>query len=73
MLVLLDGMIRLNPQDAPLPRIPVQTVSCAFAEKVLGAMTGETAPESWQGGINVTYHIGRKTDSKYRAGAHVSV
>lgn len=34
-----------------LPTIPVQTVSCSFAEQLLANMTGYIAPAAWRGEI----------------------
>ena len=41
-----------------LPSIPVQPISYGDAEHFLSRISGEVAPEDWQGQINITYHIG---------------
>ena len=35
-----------------LPTIPIQTISCQFAGKLIGNMTGYIAPVLWRGGIS---------------------
>eukprot|EP01100_Stratorugosa_tubuloviscum_P012610 TRINITY_DN602_c0_g1_i1.p1 TRINITY_DN602_c0_g1~~TRINITY_DN602_c0_g1_i1.p1 ORF type:complete len:671 (+),score=332.17 TRINITY_DN602_c0_g1_i1:117-2129(+) len=47
-----------NPDYTTIPTIPVQPISWGDAEPFLSALTGPVAPESWQGGLNFTYHIG---------------
>ena len=47
-------------RDIPnhLPKIPVQPISYADAYKFLSVLSGEDAPDHWQGGFNLTYKLG---------------
>jgi N-acetylated-alpha-linked acidic dipeptidase len=50
---------RLPRSEAPtLPKIPVQPLSWADAQPLLAALGGRPAPESWVGGLPITYHVG---------------
>ena len=50
---------RLEIKDAPtITKIPVLPISYADAQPLLAALTGRVAPESWRGGLGITYHIG---------------
>ena len=50
---------RLNREDAPtITKIPVLPISYEDAQPLLDALEGEVAPESWRGGLPITYHIG---------------
>jgi N-acetylated-alpha-linked acidic dipeptidase len=50
---------RLPVKEAPsLTRIPVQPISYGDAQPLLAALGGRLAPESWRGGLPVTYHVG---------------
>ena len=48
-----------------LPSIPVQPISYGDAEHFLSRISGEVAPEDWQGQINITYHIGPEFSDGY--------
>jgi len=50
---------RLPLKDAAtLMRIPVLPISYADARPLLAAIDGRVAPDAWQGGLPITYHIG---------------
>jgi len=50
---------RLKIEDAPtITKIPVLPISYADAQPLLAALTGRVAPESWRGGLGITYHVG---------------
>jgi N-acetylated-alpha-linked acidic dipeptidase len=53
------GAKRLAIKDAKtITKIPVLPISYADAQPLLSALHGEIAPESWRGGLPITYHIG---------------
>jgi N-acetylated-alpha-linked acidic dipeptidase len=53
------GAKRLDRKDAAtIMKIPVMPISYADAQPLLAAITGQVAPESWRGGLPITYHIG---------------
>ncbi|TLS38621.1 M28 family peptidase [Pseudalkalibacillus caeni] len=53
------GTKRIDPADADsLPTVPTTPISYGEAEPLLAAMEGESAPESWQGGLPIDYKIG---------------
>jgi N-acetylated-alpha-linked acidic dipeptidase len=50
---------RLKLADAPsLPKIPVLPISYEDAQPLLAALQGPPVPESWRGGLPLTYRIG---------------
>ncbi|MDT7829992.1 transferrin receptor-like dimerization domain-containing protein [Pricia sp. S334] len=50
---------RLDREEAPtITKIPVLPISYEDAQPLLEALEGEVAPESWRGGLPITYHIG---------------
>ncbi len=50
---------RLDRKDAPtITKIPVLPISYEDAQPLLEALEGAVAPESWFGGLPITYHIG---------------
>ena len=50
---------RLPADSAPgLTRIPVLPLSWGDAAPLLTALGGPVAPESWRGGLAITYHVG---------------
>jgi N-acetylated-alpha-linked acidic dipeptidase len=50
---------RLKREDAPsLPKIPVLPISYGDAQPLLAALDGPPVPESWRGGLPLTYRIG---------------
>jgi N-acetylated-alpha-linked acidic dipeptidase len=53
------GAKRLSLNEAKtLTKIPVLPVSYGDARPLLESMTGPVAPETWRGGLPITYHIG---------------
>ncbi len=50
---------RLDRKEAPtITRIPVLPISYEDALPLLSALKGPVAPNSWKGGLPITYHIG---------------
>ncbi|PIB25302.1 transferrin receptor-like dimerization domain-containing protein [Maribacter sp. 4G9] len=50
---------RLTKEEAPtITKIPVLPISYEDAQPLLAALDGPVAPESWRGGLPITYHIG---------------
>jgi N-acetylated-alpha-linked acidic dipeptidase len=50
---------RLAIKDAPtITKIPVLPISYGDAQPLLKALTGPMAPESFRGGLPITYHLG---------------
>ncbi len=50
---------RLNREDAPtITKIPVLPISYEDAQPLLQALDGQVVPNSWKGGLPITYHIG---------------
>ncbi len=50
---------RLDRKNAPtITKIPVLPISYEDAQPFLAALEGPVAPESWRGGLPLTYHIG---------------
>ncbi len=45
-------------QVETLTKIPVLPISYEDAQPLLSAIDGRVAPESWQGGLPITYHVG---------------
>jgi len=55
-----DGPIqveRLDPDEVGLHTIPVLPIGYNAAFEILSRMTGEVAPEEWQGGLDLGYRI----------------
>jgi N-acetylated-alpha-linked acidic dipeptidase len=53
------GTQRLAPADAGnLPRIPTTPISYGDAQPLLEGLGGQTAPESFRGGLPITYRVG---------------
>jgi N-acetylated-alpha-linked acidic dipeptidase len=53
---------RLAMKDAPtLPRIPTTPISYEDATPILENLSGPVAPNSWQGALPFTYHVGPGT------------
>jgi N-acetylated-alpha-linked acidic dipeptidase len=51
---------RLERSEAPsLLKIPVLPISYHDAAPLLGALTGQVAPEEWHGGLPFAFHIGQ--------------
>ncbi|ASU32209.1 folate hydrolase [Mucilaginibacter xinganensis] len=50
---------RLDRKDAPtILKIPVLPISYHDAQPLLAALDGIVAPQPWQGGLPITYHLG---------------
>jgi N-acetylated-alpha-linked acidic dipeptidase len=50
---------RLDRSEAPtITKIPVLPISYEDAQPLLAALEGPVAPDSWRGGLPITYHIG---------------
>ncbi|WP_273567606.1 transferrin receptor-like dimerization domain-containing protein [Maribacter halichondriae] len=50
---------RLDRKDAPtITKIPVLPISYEDAAPLLAALEGPVVPDSWKGGLPITYHIG---------------
>lgn len=50
---------RLDRSEAPtITKIPVLPISYEDAQPLLEALDGPVAPNSWKGGLPITYHIG---------------
>jgi N-acetylated-alpha-linked acidic dipeptidase len=50
---------RLDIKEAKtITKIPVLPISWGDAEPLLSALQGPVAPESWRGGLPITYHVG---------------
>jgi N-acetylated-alpha-linked acidic dipeptidase len=50
---------RLRIKDAKtITKIPVLPISYGDAQPLLAALTGVVAPDSWRGGLPITYHVG---------------
>lgn len=50
---------RLDRKDAKtITKIPVLPISYGDAQPFLAALEGPVAPQSWRGGLPITYHIG---------------
>jgi len=50
---------RLDRKEAPtITKIPVLPISYEDAQPLLEALDGQVAPNSWKGGLPITYHIG---------------
>ena len=53
------GAKRLAIKDAKtITKIPVLPISYSDAQPLLSALHGEIAPETWRGGLPITYHVG---------------
>ena len=59
-----DGVWRQSVAEMPFPVIPVQTISCDTAHRLLQRMSGHVAPSQWQGNYNETVYMGRKSKSE---------
>lgn len=51
------GAKRLDPDATALPRIPVQPVGWAAAQRIMSRMAGEGVPEGWQGAMPFPYRL----------------
>ena len=57
---------RLDPDEAGLPRIPVQPIGWGAAKQILVRMAGEEAPKEWQGGLPMSYRLTGGADLRVR-------
>jgi N-acetylated-alpha-linked acidic dipeptidase len=48
---------RLDPSEVPLHSIPVLPLGYDAASEILSRMTGDRAPDGWQGGLDVPYRL----------------
>lgn len=48
---------RLDPSEVELHTIPVLPLGYSAAAEILSRMTGDPAPEDWQGGLPLTYRV----------------
>ncbi len=54
-----EGVDRMTPEESPaVMKIPVLPISYKDAAPILAALGGPVVPESWKGGVPVTYHVG---------------
>jgi len=56
----IDGPVqveRLDPDEVGLHTIPVLPIGYNAASEILSRMTGEEAPEEWQGGLDMPYRL----------------
>ncbi len=54
----IPGAKRLQPEELPLPKIPVLPVSYRSAEKILSRLGGPVAPYDMQGDLPLPYKLG---------------
>lgn len=54
----IKGIHRKPVNESELPKIPAQTISYGDAMELLRRLGGSEGPESWQGGLNITYRTG---------------
>ena len=55
----IEGTQRMNPDAAlSLPKIPGLPLSWEAAKPILANLGGPTAPKSWRGALELTYHMG---------------
>jgi N-acetylated-alpha-linked acidic dipeptidase len=52
------GARRLAESEMGLPAIPVVPIGYGNAEHILRELGGRPAPDNWQGGIDLPYHLG---------------
>ncbi|XP_077987424.1 N-acetylated-alpha-linked acidic dipeptidase 2-like [Glandiceps talaboti] len=67
-----DGYLS-QPIESALTSIPVQPISTQDAFQIMANLAGKKVPDSWQGGMNVTYYIGRKSQSTAPWKLHMEV
>jgi N-acetylated-alpha-linked acidic dipeptidase len=48
---------RLDPDEVPMPTIPVLPLGFLAAEEILSRMEGPEAPAGWRGGIETSYRL----------------
>ena len=52
------GAPRLSEENLNLPRIPVIPIGYGNAQQIFARLGGSSAPEGWQGGLPLHYHVG---------------
>ncbi len=57
---------RLDPEDVDFHSIPVLPLGYDAASEILSRMTGEEAPEAWQGGLDLPYRVTGGSDLTVR-------
>lgn len=57
---------RLDEDQIPLPRIPVQPIGYGAAGEIIGLMRGEGVPDGWQGGLPHAYRLTGGPDLRVR-------
>ncbi|MHA7131399.1 M28 family peptidase [Algoriphagus namhaensis] len=65
----LDGdkkVKRLDPAEVAFHSIPVSPIGYGAAKEILSRMTGEKAPEDWQGGLDLDYRVTGGAELKLR-------
>ncbi len=52
------GVVRLDPRDVDLPKIPVQPIGWGAAQEILSRLDGTPVPDaSWQGALPFPYRV----------------
>ncbi|MFO0827303.1 MAG: M20/M25/M40 family metallo-hydrolase [Phycisphaerales bacterium] len=58
---------RLSESEIALPKIPVQPIGYAAAERIMARMQGREVPlDAWKGGVKQTYRLDGGTDLRVR-------
>ncbi len=57
---------RLDPKDVAFHTIPVTPIGYGAAQEILSRMTGDQAPDDWQGGLPFSYKIQGGDDLRVR-------
>lgn len=60
-----DGIFRKSSSEIKMPYIPAHPISAEDAEQFLRLLSGEKAPDDWQGGLDITYHLGPGFSTNY--------
>jgi len=53
-----EGARRVPEDSLDIPKIPIIPMSYGNARRFLEPMTGQSVPQSWQGGLPFHYHVG---------------
>ena len=53
-----EGARRVPEDSLDIPKIPIIPMSYGNARRFLEPMTGQSVPQSWQGGLPFRYHVG---------------
>ncbi|KAG0725840.1 N-acetylated-alpha-linked acidic dipeptidase 2 [Chionoecetes opilio] len=53
-----ESAFRIPEEEAAIPKIPIQPIGYNDAYQLLRELGGAKAPQRWQGGLNITYHLG---------------